>query len=85
MRILDMLRKWLKKSPTEKPQSPTPKTTERVVWAVRGGRVYHLYPECPSCKRSKKTAIRTTISRARAMGLRECGMCRDMIDRARRV
>ena len=83
MNILDRIRKWFKLS-ADKTQ-PKPKYTDRVVWIVRGGRVYHLYPDCPSCKRSKKTPMRTTVSRARAMGLRECGMCQEMLDRARRV
>ena len=81
MSILDLIRKWFKPSADKK----QPKPTDRVVWTVRGGRVYHLYPECPSCKRSRKTPTRTTVSRARAMGLRECGMCQEMLDRARRV
>lgn len=59
--------------------------TDRAAWTVRGGRVYHLYSECPSCKRSGKTPTRTTVSRARASGLRECGMCQEMLDRARRL
>ncbi len=58
--------------------------TDRAAWTVHGGRVYHLYSECPSCKRSGKTPTRTTVSRARASGLRECGMCQEMLDRARR-
>lgn len=60
-------------------------TKERPAWIVRGGKVYHLYPECPSCKRSRKPLIKTTCPKARAKGLRECGMCREMLDRAQRV
>lgn len=66
-------------------QKPAQTRTDRAAWTVRGGRVYHLYPTCPSCKRSGKTSTRTTVSKARAMGLRECGMCQEMLDRARRV
>ena len=60
-------------------------TKERPAWIVCGGKVYHLYPECPSCKRSRKPLVKTTCAKARDKGLRECGMCREMIDRALRL
>lgn len=80
MRILNMIRKWFKSSPNKK----RPKPGDRAAWTVRGGRVYHLYPSCPSCRRHGKTPTQTTVSKARAIGLRECGMCYEMLDRARK-
>lgn len=69
-------------TPKQRPEQPH---KDKAAWTVRGGRVYHLYPTCPSCRKSGKTPTQTTVSRARAMGLRECGMCQEMLDRARRV
>lgn len=83
-RFVDWFRASMESAGTTK-QNAKPQTKDRPAWAVRGGKVYHLYPECPSCKRSRKTLVKTTRSNARARGLKECGMCREMIDRARRV
>lgn len=81
MRILDAIFKWLSSLSETQPSKPK----DRQAWIVPGGKVYHLYPGCPTCKRSKKTPIKTTEPKARARGLRECGMCQEMLDRARRV
>lgn len=79
----------LRIAPSNPMLTPRPKVNqprkERVAWMIPGGRVYHLYPDCPSCKRSGKKPTQTTVSKARDQGLRECGMCQEMIDRARRV
>ena len=83
-RLVDWFRASMESSGSKKP-NVKPKTKDRPAWVVRGGKVYHLYPECPSCKRIRKTLVKTTCVNARARGLKECGMCREMIDRARRV
>ena len=80
MSILDMIRKWFNPSPRKKQSKPG----DRAAWIVRGDRVYHLYPGYPSCKRNGKTPIQTTVGKARAQGLRECGMCQEMLYRAGR-
>lgn len=79
----------LQAAPSNPMLTPKPRVDqsrkERAAWTISGGRVYHLYPDCPSCKHSNRKPIQTTVSQARAQGLRECGMCRETLDRARRV
>lgn len=81
MGLFDVIRKWFKPSSNDKQSKPK----DHPSWIVKGGRVYHLYPGCPSCARSGKKPMQTTVSKARAMGLQECKMCHEMIDRAHRV